>query len=351
MGRSRKEEGEKPIMKLALDAGEAVNQGVETPVAGMVNQQEEEYSERAEQYNQRKEPAAPKEEEVYNCLRNERVIVRFVSNPNAMVQTKGHVLSGGMADTAERTFVVPILSSTGQFVDVLNKKEKECLERVMGLEYNALSVYKKKDNFWSDANPQGVGRVVLRKQDNYLDLSVPTDYIKYKILLANKDYIASSMQELEDRPKATYQFVIVSENAEARMNLNRVDAMKRSWIEYGKIEDDADTLRVIIEILTGRPIAPQVKLDYLQGKVSELIQKDARRFLGIVQDDLLPYKVLIKKSLEAGLISRRNDLYYYENSPMCEMNEDSTLNNAARWIASIKRQELKYSLEARIKEV
>ena len=36
--------------------------------------------------------------EPINCLRNERVIVRFVPSPSAMVQTKGHVLWGGMAE-------------------------------------------------------------------------------------------------------------------------------------------------------------------------------------------------------------------------------------------------------------
>jgi hypothetical protein len=32
------------------------------------------------------------------------------------------------------------------------------------------------------------------------------------------------------------------------------------------------------------------------------------------------------------------------------MNEESTLNNAARYISSVKRQELKYMLEAKVKE-
>ena len=288
--------------------------------------------------------------EPVNCLRNERIIVRFVDSPNAMVRGKGHVLSGGMSENATRSFVVPIMASTGQYVNVLTNAEKNCLEKLMGLEYNALSVYRKTGNFWDDSNVNGIGKVILRKQDNYLDLSNPADYIKYKILLANKDYIAPSVQELEDRPKATYQFVIISENAETQMNLSKMDATKRCYMEYGKVENDRDTLRVIIETFEGRPTAPQTKLDYLQGKINDYIQSDARRFLRIIQDELLPCKVLIKKGVEAGLISRRNDLYYLDGSPMCEMNEDSTYNNAAKWLGSIKRQEVKYSLEAKLKE-
>lgn len=289
--------------------------------------------------------------EPVNPLRNERVIVRFVPSPNAMVQQKGHVLSGGMSENATRSFVVPLLR-TGQYMNVLTKNEKDFLEQAMGLEPNALNVYRKNDNFWDDSNPKGIGKVTLHKQDNYLDLSNPVDYIRYKILLANKDQIAASIQELEDRPKATYQFVIISENAEAKSNLSKMDATMQCYTEYGAIRDDKNTLRTIIELLESRPTSPQVKLDYLQGKVNEYIQKDPRRFLNTITDEYLSAKVLIKRCIEAGLISWRNNLYYLrqDGSPLCEMGEESTLNNAAKYISSIKHQELKYQLEAKLKE-
>ena len=290
--------------------------------------------------------------ESVSCLRNERVIVRFVPRPSTMIQNPKHILYGGMSENAIRCYVVPRLSSTNTFVNVLTKNEKEFLEKAMGLEYNALSIYNKEDNFGDDSNPQGIGRVTLHKQDNYLDLSVPTDYIKYKILLANKDYIAPSLQALEDKPKATYQFVIINENAEAKMNLGRVDTTKRCWMEYGKIEDDNYTLITLLELIEGRPVSSRVKLDYLQGKVTDYIQKNPRRFLSTVTDELLPIKVLIRKCVEAGIIGKKNDAYYLreDGSPLCEMNEESTLNNAARYISSVKHQELKYSLEAKLKE-
>lgn len=292
------------------------------------------------------------EDEPVSCLRNEKVIVRFVPRPSMMVQNPRHVLYGGMAENAIRSFVVPKYSSTGMYVNVLTKNEKNYLEKAMGLEYNALSIYKKKDNFWDDSNNQGIGRVVLHKQGNYLDLSIPEDYIKYKILLANKDYVASSLRELEERPKATYQFVIINEKAEAVQNLNRMDTIKRSYMEYGKIEDDFDTLRTVVELTEGRPISNKAKLDYLQGKINEYIQSNPRKFLNTIQDELLPAKVLIRKCVDAGLIGKRNDAYYLraDNTPLCEMNEVSTLNNAAKYISSVKRQELKFALEAKLKD-
>ena len=287
--------------------------------------------------------------ELVNPLRKETVIVKFVPSPNALVHTKGHVLSGGMADGSTKTYVVPRLRN-GQYMNILTDSEMAYLEHIMRLEPGALSIYNKVNNFWDDSNEQGVGSVTLHKQNNYLDLSDPIDYIKYKVLLANKDYICPSLQELEDRPKATYQFVIVNENAETQMNLSKNDAKRQSYIQYGKLSEDSDTLRTILEILTGRPVGSMTKLDFLQAKTMDEIEKDPRRFLSIIKDELLPAKVLIKKSVEAGIITRRNDLYFYEGQPMCSDGEDSTLTNAAKYITNIKRQELKFSLEAKLKE-
>ena len=296
----------------------------------------------------------PKQEEsdgLINCLRNEKIIVRFIPRPTSMVQNPKHVLYGGMADTAKRSFVVPLLSN-GAYKNVLTDSEKAFLEHVMGLEYNALSVYRKKDNFWDSSNPMGVGRVILHKQDNYLDLSQPIDYIKYKVLLANSDYIAPSLQALEDKPKATYQFVIISENAEVSANLSKMDTIQRCYMEYGKVEEDIETLKVIVELMEGRPLGPKTKEDYLKSKINDYIQSNPRLFLKTIKDELLPAKVLIRRCVEAGLIGKKNDSYYLrqDGSPLCEINEDSTLNNAARYLSSIKHQELKYTLEAKLKQ-
>lgn len=290
-------------------------------------------------------------EQLVNCLRNEKVIVRFVPRPYQGIQNPKHVLYGGLAETATVTYVVPKLS-TGIYKNILTDKEKAYLENVMGLEHNALSIYKKQNNFWDDSNDTGIGKVILHKQDNYLDLSVPEDYIKYKILLANKDMIAPSLHELEDHPKATYRFVIISEDAESKMNSANMSVTMQCYKEYGKVEDDADTLRVLIELLEGRPTSAKVKIDYLQNKVNEYIQAKPKIFLSTIKDPLLPTKVIIRKAVEAGLIGKRNDLYYLraDNTPLCEMNEESTLNNAARYLNSPKRQELLFMLQSKVKK-
>ena len=51
-------------------------------------------------------------DEVTNCLRNERVIVRFIPRPNSKITDPKHVLFGGKAQNSKDRFVVPRLSST-----------------------------------------------------------------------------------------------------------------------------------------------------------------------------------------------------------------------------------------------
>lgn len=291
------------------------------------------------------------DKQLVNCLRNERIIVRHVPKLTGMWgNNPKHILAGGMAEGAVRTFVVPRLSS-GIFVNVLTDNEKAFLEEIMGLEYNALSVFKKVDNFWDDSNDNGINKVRLTKQDNYFNLADPEDYIRYKILLANKDFIAPSLQVLQDTPKATYQFVIISENEEVNMARKNMSTTMVCYKEFGKIENDIDTLRVIIETIDGRPTSQNAKLEFLQTRVNELIQTDSKIFLKVITDPLLSTKVLIKKSIEAGLISNRGNYLYIrkDNTPLCENNEEPTLNIAAKYLNSPKHQEVKFSLEAALK--
>lgn len=285
-----------------------------------------------------------------NCLRNERVIVRHIPKETGIVTNPKHILFGGMAENAVRTFVVPKLSS-GMFINVLTDSEKAFLEEAMGLEYNALSVYKKVDNFWDDSNDSGISRVRLTKQDNYFNLADPEDYIRYKILLANKDYIAPSLQALEDFPKATYQFVIIAEGEESKVAKDNMSNTMKCYKEYGKVENDIDVLRVIIETIDGRPTSSSNKLEFLQAKINNLIQADSKLFLKVITDPYLETKVLVKKAIEAGLIVNKGNYLYLrsDGSPLCENNEEPILNTAVRYLNAPKHQDIKFALEAKIK--
>lgn len=284
-----------------------------------------------------------------SCLRNEKVKVSFIKRNNGMPDN--HVLSGGMAEGSKISLVVPRLN-TGTFVNVLTDSEKSFLEEYMGLEYNALSIYKKPDeeNFWNDANSNGINKVVLIKGDNYFDLSNPQDYIKYKILLANKNIICPSLTALKETPKATYRFVIIAEGEESKQEQNNMNNTMKCYMEYGKIKDNFDLLRIVVETLDGRPTSPTVKIEFLQNKCNTLIQADPKKFLNVITDPLLNTKSLIKQAIEEGLIANRGNYLYLrsDNTPLCENNEEPTLNFAAKYLNAPKHQDILFALQAKL---
>ena len=281
--------------------------------------------------------------ETFNPLRKERVIVRFVPKENDNIVDRKHVAFGGMMDGAVRGFTVPVLSN-GTYKNVLTDNEKTFLEEVLGLEVNGLSVYNKKDNYWDNF------LIRLTKQDTILDLSDPEDYIKYKVLLANKDLVAPSMKQLREARRATYEYVIMEPNEEFSDSRNRVNNTMKCYEEFGAIKDKFDILRCIIETIDGRTVASNTKIEFLQAKATDLIASNPKLFLETITDPLLNTKVLIKKAVEANLISKRGEYYYFreDGSPLCGPNEDPTFTIAARYLSLPENQELKFAIEAKL---
>lgn len=285
------------------------------------------------------------EDELVSCLRNEKVVVRYLPRETGLVSNPKHIFYGGMAENAVRIFTVPILESTGAFVNVLTNTEKAFLEAMMGLEVNALSIYQRENNFWTNYS------VRLTKSDNYLDLSNPEDYIKYKVLIANKDFIAASLADLQEKPRATYQFVIISENDETKEANKQLNASMEAYMLLGKHQEDKELLKFVAETIDGRPISAKADLTFITGAIQKIIQANPKTFISLIKDPYLTTKVLIQQSVEAGLIRKRGDYLYLaaDNSPLCGVSEDPTLNVAAKYLNAPKNQEIKFTLEAKLK--
>lgn len=283
--------------------------------------------------------------DVINPLRNVKVEVKLVNRATPIVNSadKKHPLSGGMADGAVRRYCVPT-QRNGQKVNVLTNNEKAFFEQLFGLEPGAMNATKKTDNYWDDIE------VTLRKYGNVLDLSDPLDYIKYKVLLANKDRICPSIKDLRDNRLFTYDFVICNEEDEVEDAQNSMSLTMKCYKEYGKIEEEKTLLRTIIETMDNNRIASNTKLALLQKRANELIQRDPKLFYATITDDLLRFKALIKDSFDAGYIVMRDTFYYLRdgNIPLCGNNENPTLVNAAKFLANPKNADVLFALQEKL---
>ena len=314
----------------------------------------EEYIERQKQVNnvdllRLKKQEDEEEAEPNNPLKNETVIVRYI--PNGKFPNPKHVFHGGLAQNGVFSYCVPSLEN-GTLKNPLSKSEKAWFEQALGLEKNALSVYKQgKENFWSTANPKGIGSVELKKQDNYFDLSNPTDWLKLRILQMHPEEIAMSYKDIQDNPATDYRFVVVHDASEAEVKKNKQYYTKESWKLLGKIEDNKWAMKFIIERLEGRPLSSNTKLDILSTRCGDLIEANATKFYAIITDELFETKVMMSRCVEEGYLSRRNGYYYTkEGEPLCGPNQNSSEDVAAKYLNLPKNQDLLFLLQEKLKQ-
>ena len=314
----------------------------------------EEYIERQKQVNnvdllRLKKQEDEEEAEPNNPLKNETVIVRYI--PNGKFPNPKHVFHGGLAQNGVFSYCVPSLEN-GTLKNPLSKSEKAWFEQALGLEKNALSVYKQgKENFWSTANPKGIGSVELKKQDNYFDLSNPTDWLKLRILQMHPEEIAMSYKDIQDNPATDYRFVVVHDASEAEVKKNKQYYTKESWKLLGKIEENKWALKFIIERLEGRPLSSNTKLDILSTRCGDLIEANATKFYAIITDEFFETKVMMSRCVEEGYLSRRNGYYYTkEGEPLCGPNQNSSEDVAAKYLNLPKNQDLLFLLQEKLKQ-
>ena len=140
------------------------------------------------------------QEVIENCLRNEEIIVKHIPKENPLAgNNPKHVLSEGMADSAVKILTVPMLRS-GQLADVLTKNEKAFLEKAMGLQDDALSVYRKENNYWKNFS------VRLEKTENHFNMNNPEDYLDnvrsiFRRTNLGKDRLTTILSLLKDLAK------------------------------------------------------------------------------------------------------------------------------------------------------
>lgn len=294
------------------------------------------------------------EEEYVDFPKYEKIQVKYIPKDSGLLvgNKEKHVASGGFYETGFKLYTVPMLTS-GHLKKILTDAEQETIEEYLQLPAGTMNFHAKlENNYWADTNDAGVSTVRLTKDGAILDLSDPYDYLRYKILLANSDKICPSLDVLEKNRKATYEFVIIREGETAKQASQKMSTLKRCLMEYGKVENDKETLIYIAEALEGKMLDPNTKIEFLQGKMDTLITSDSKNFLKVITDPYLPTKVLIKKALSQRLIVNKGNYLYLaeDNSPLCANGEEPTIEMAAKYLNAPKNQQLLLSLKAKLKD-
>ena len=273
-------------------------------------------------------------------LRNEKVTVKYINREKNDIKDPKHVAYGGLFATAEISIPAPTMDN-GKMKNLLTDEEKTGLEHI--LKGVNLSIY---GDYWKvQAHKEGVLPIFLGKTELMLDLSDPYDYIKYKVLLASP-IVAGSLSEI--RNKATYRFVMTSEGEEMAREKDKVGYKVMAFEAYVAHKNDKAVLRYILRNL-GKYTSKNQKLDFLQIETSKLIEKDPSMFVSVAGDSKLKVKVLIEECVENGIVARKDEKYYdLDGNPLSD-GETPTMEVAAGYLSSPLGQEMRLTLEAKLK--
>jgi hypothetical protein len=235
--------------------------------------------------------------------------------------------SAFMNTGAKHEYVVSILQRSGSLIDPLadlTDEQKTLVAKQLGFkDSNNLNVNKpKKENYW-------INKVVfIDKNGKFLNLADIGDYISYKILEVNLDYIAPSWEERYN--KGTYKFALVFEEEEVKMKNTKIDIKKDAYMMFGKIDGSIKKLTDFLWIyyLTnkdGKRLPNNPDLDYARGEVGRIIEERPGEFLTIITDTNFETKALIQKSINLGLIQRDGSTYKVFGEPTASNSLDELI--------------------------
>jgi hypothetical protein len=272
-----------------------------------------------------------------------RVVVKPNLKNSGWIKNPRHAAFFKVEGTYDR-LMVPQMRN-GQLANVLTDDEKDYLEDVLQLEKNALSIYKKgNENFWFNFI------VMLGKEPAYLDLSNPQDYLRYKVILANKQIVAPNIKSLKGRK--TYKYYIEDEREVAEIQATKANINKQAWLAYAKISDNKKELRRFLithnEVFNKatKKIATDSKLEFLQNEVSAIVENKMADFLDIVSSANYDVRATIAEGVQVGVIERKGTKYYLAGG-VDKLGD--TLLDAVEYISSPANQETRLLIEQRIK--
>jgi hypothetical protein len=284
--------------------------------------------------------AVKSKKEVKFSLPEGKVTVKPIIKSTQFIPDTNH-RAAFLAPGAKREYIAPMLRN-GQYSNVLTKQEIayfESPEAGLDLTTGDLSVYKKHDNFWDEF------KVRLGKEEYTIDKSNPMQYIEWKVLLANTEEVAPSLEDLKVRKKATYKYVLVDSEQEATVDALEADLEELAWSHYGSIKNDRTKMLDILR-LNGQRLAKDTTDNKLRSAIKSIMKDDLREFITVVDDDLFDVKVTLEKAVSQGAVRKVGAAYTLPGGEKL----GSTRHEAANYLFKPENQDVLLKIEALVND-
>ena len=279
-------------------------------------------------------------------LPNEKVVVRLVNRQRGAISDPNHELYNcapgsetefcPMNKKGELTIDCPLTTSEIEYFEDKRKSG-------MAFDIGDLSPHAEASvNFWRSRK----ATVRLGRHPIELDLSDPSDYLKYKILLSNKDTIAPNSES--EKFKGSYIYVIESKADMHKVKLEKGSAIKRAWKLAGKMDSDRDAMINYLSVVGKRPAA-NAKLDWLESEINNQVETNRKEFLEVLESDNYAARVLLARGMQVKAIKKEGNSYRLaDGTLLVEQGEVPTLNNTLSFLHNDDNQDIAMIIEAKI---
>ncbi len=278
-------------------------------------------------------------------LIDKKVKVYPIKRASGLVPDPEHEASF-LFGTSTVKYTVP-MTRTGSLVNPLTAEEKRYFEEVddqldfkegdLSIPSESIRVNGSDDNYWLGFT------VELDKNIRILDLNEPMDYIIYKVLIANKDHIAPSWEERND--KATFKYALVEEGEEQKAQATVANKKREAYKQFGKMESSPDEMLKFLKVY-GKKVSENSTREFLEGEVSKVIEEDIDGFLDIVNDPHYDTKLLITNGLEVGALIKERSTYSLPGGEVIGKSLQETID----YLEDNKNQDVRLEIEHRIEK-
>lgn len=248
-----------------------------------------------------------------------------------------------------KTMSVPLDSMRGGLVQVLDDKvryntgrncpeegwtEQEFFEDLLEID---LSRYSKTSAYLIDERT----KVSLENRAYILDLSDPWDYLKWKIMLANKKHVAPSFDKRFDRP--SYKFCLIDEALVSNKKRDNFNEKKDAYSVYEKMQKTKEALEDFIKSMGNKKLPSVYTKDWLEEEIEAIIEESPAKFNEIVEDPNFNTKVFIYEAVDCGALNKSKALYSLDSGK-----EVGNLKQTVAYFNDSRNQELKIRLQGLI---
>lgn len=273
------------------------------------------------------------------------VVAKVLPTKSTLIEIRPIQRKSWHGKTGKESFKRPIKlralvdGETMRYATGLTPKEITALKEEKGINYDLSDNYDadKPHPFWDSSLPI----IKLENATMFIDISLPLDYIKYKILKESR-FVANSvaLYDAGTYPDATH--VIFSEIEEAEVLASKIEIENNAVIACSTLSPDK---KIQIAMVLGDKNLKGQSASFITVEMNKIIKKDPQEFLRLVNADAaeLYCHSLVLNALQQSVLRKDGHRVLYMDSPI----GGSSLE-AAQYLAKEENQDIKLSILSKI---